>query len=193
MDSLLSIVIVRAECISRIRRLIAVKSENLRPCCVFECCWAEFLPWAVVSPHDWMKAPQISWRVNPSHRPLWRFSCWRTPLSSLFSKWAGPVGILRFLIFSGFRNLLEYSSRVQTGFCVTGPVSSVFGFYFLFCFSFSFFEFEQIFGIEHFQIWTYSEFDFFEIWTISKLNNFRFEHFRIWTILDLNFFKFEQF
>jgi hypothetical protein len=56
---------------------------------------------------------------------------------SFSSKWAGPVGVSLFLVFSGFGNLLEYSSRVQAGFFVQARFSSVSGF----CFSFFFFFF----------------------------------------------------
>jgi hypothetical protein len=67
---------------------------------------------------------------------------------SFSSKWAGPVGVSLFMVFPGFGNLLEYSSRVQARFFVHARFSSVSGF----CFSFFafFFEFEQIFGIELF-------------------------------------------
>jgi hypothetical protein len=128
--------------------------------------------------------------VNPSHRPLWRISPWRAPLLSLSSKWAGPVGVSRFLVFSGFGNLLEYSSRVQAVFFVLARFSSVSGFCFLFYFSFLLFfrvsNLNRFLELNYFQIWIVFKFEqipnlffFFEIWTISKSNNFRFEHFRI--------------
>jgi hypothetical protein len=83
---------------------------------------------------------------------------------SLSFKWAGPVEVSLFLVFSGFGNLLEYSSRVQASFFVLARFSSVSGFCFSFFFLFS--NLNRFSELNYFQIWTDSEFDFFNIWTI---------------------------
>jgi hypothetical protein len=138
-------------------------------------------------------------RVNPSLRPLWRFSGLRTPLRSY---WAGPITVSDFLVFSGFRNLLEHSGRVFTGssrFYVCEPVFLSF-LVLVFCFFFRFSnlnKFSKLNLKKKIKFWTVLNLNNFEseqnqVWTNLNLNKIKFEQIRIWTNSNLNKFEFKQ-
>jgi hypothetical protein len=122
------------------------------------------------SVRNWHNGCQIG---APRGRPRWILVYGRCHsfqvYAHLFDLLGRPDNSFRFLVFSGFRNLLEHSGRVFAGssrFYVCEPVFLSL-FVLVFCF-FSFFEFEPIFKI-----------DFFKKNQI--LNSFKFEQFWIWT------------
>jgi hypothetical protein len=93
------------------------------------------------------KPSYICW-VIPSHHPLWWISPLRTPLVLL----GRPNNSFRFLVFFGFRNLLEHS---------VGFFSQVLAVLSLWAGFPQFFKFSVLFFIFVFRIWTYFQIDFF--------------------------------